>query len=122
MICDALGAMAIVLATVRIVPRPGQEEHTVELVRAFADSTRALPGCDGASALVETRAPWALVYAETWRDEHHLESHLRSPSYDRMLHVMEASAEPPTVSFRFVSESRDLAWVEELRFGARRKQ
>lgn len=105
----------MVLATLRIVPRPREEEHTLAAVRTVADSTRALPGCVHGEIYREVDPPWALVYAEAWADERHLEEHLLSPDYDLVLDLMESSAEPPSLEFRLVAETRDLAWVERLR-------
>ncbi len=107
----------MVLATVRIVPRPGQEEETLRAVRAVADSARALPGCVTGEILREIAPPWALVYSATWLDERRLENHLISDDYDLLLKLVEVSAEPPSVTFRVVSETRDLSWVERLRLG-----
>jgi len=105
----------MVLATIRIVPQPGQDERTLELMRAVADSAKALPGCVVGKILREISPPWGLFYSETWRDQRRLEQRLMSSSYDLVLQLLEASFEPPTVSFLLVSEIRDLSWVEELR-------
>src|SRR5262245_7960493 len=105
----------MVLATIRIVPQPGQDERTLELMRAVADSAKALPGCVVGKILREISPPWGLFYSETWRDQRRFEQRLMSPSYDLVLQLLEASSEPPTVSFLVVSESRDLSWVEEVR-------
>jgi hypothetical protein len=59
------------------------------------------------------------VYAETWLDEEHLAHHLGSADYEMVLGLVESSAEPPRVEFRIVSETRGLAWVEQLRLGGR---
>jgi quinol monooxygenase YgiN len=109
----------MVYSLIRIVPRPGQEEHTLRAMQSLADSVRALPGCAASSILREVNAPWAIVYAEVWRDQEHLEQHMISPDFDLMLGLVESSAELPNVEFSFVSETRGLAWVEELR--ARRR-
>jgi len=105
----------MVIATIRIVPQPGQDERTLELMRAVADSAKALPGCVVGKILREISPPWGLFYSETWRDQRRFEQRLISSSYDLVLQLLEASFEPPTVSFLLVSEIRDLSWVEELR-------
>jgi quinol monooxygenase YgiN len=107
--------LPMIVATVRIVPRPGQEEHTLRAIRSVADSARALPGCVVGKILREVTPPWGLTYSETWQEEELLARHLTSSDYDLVLHLLEASVEPPTLSFRVVSELRDLSWVEQLR-------
>ena len=108
-------SVGTVLSLIRIVPRPGQEEHTLRALRSLADSVRAQPGCAAAEILREGTAPAAFVYAETWHDEGHLARRVTSPDYALILGLVESSAEPPSVEFHFVSETRGLAWVEELR-------
>src|SRR5689334_18637311 len=108
--------MAIVFAMIRVVPRVGQEEHTLRAMRSFADSVAAHPGCAATEILREAMPKGALVYTETWLDEAHLERHVTSREYDLILGLVESSAEQPSVEFRFAAETRGLAWVEELRF------
>jgi quinol monooxygenase YgiN len=55
------------------------------------------------------------VYLEVWRDERSAGEHLRSPHYDLLLDLMEASMEEPHLEFFFVSSTRDVSWVAELR-------
>jgi quinol monooxygenase YgiN len=105
----------MIFATLRIVPRPGQEEHTLRAMRKVADSAKALPGCVVGKILREVTPPFGLTYSETWQDEELLERYLTSSGYDLILHLLEASVEPPTLCFRVVSELRDLSWVEQLR-------
>jgi len=106
---------------IRVVPRSGQEEHTLRAMRSFADSVKAQPGCAAAEILREAAAPGALVYLETWLDELHLEQHVTSRDYDLLLGLVESSAEQPGVEFRFVAETRGLAWVEQLRIREQRR-
>ena len=112
---SAAGSRSMILATIRIVPQPGQDERTLELMRSVADSAKALPGCVVGRILREISPPWGLLYSEAWQNERRLEQRLISSTYDLVLQLLEASFEPPTVSFLFVSETRDLSWVEELR-------
>jgi quinol monooxygenase YgiN len=105
----------MIFATIRIVPQPGQDERTLEVMRAVADSAKALPGCVVGKILREISPPWGLTYSETWHDQRRFEKRLTSSGFDLVLQLLEASFEPPTVCFQLVSEVRDLAWIEDLR-------
>jgi quinol monooxygenase YgiN len=94
------------------------EAETIRTLRAFWDSTIALPGCIGGGVFQELGCPEAALYVEMWQEEAQLEAHIRSRDYERLLAVMETSAEPPALRFEFVVETRGLAWVEQLRLGA----
>src|SRR5262252_6828703 len=53
-----------VISIIRIVARPGQEDHTLRALRAVSDSATALPGCLSGTILREVDPPRAFVYAE----------------------------------------------------------
>jgi quinol monooxygenase YgiN len=109
------GSMIIAILDMTL-PR-GHEAETARALRAFWDSTIALPGCIGGGVFQEVGCPEAALYVEMWQEEAQLEAHIRSRDYERLLAVMETSAEPPALRFEFVVETRGLAWVEQLRLG-----
>jgi hypothetical protein len=53
-----------------------------------------------------------------WQEVAQLEAHVRSREYHRLLAIMETAAERPVLRFNFVTETRGLAWVEQLRIGS----
>jgi len=61
------------------------------------------------------------LYVEIWNEAAGLEDHVRSRDYGLLLGILETSPEPPSLSFRFVNETRGLAWIEELRLGGDRR-
>lgn len=83
------------------------------------DSTTALPGSIGGGVFQEFGSSVAALYVEMWQEEVQLEAHIRSRGYERLLAIMETSAERSALHFSFVREMRGLRWVEQLRLGGR---
>jgi quinol monooxygenase YgiN len=54
-------------------------------------------------------------YEEEWATEEAMRLHVRSERFTRFLEVLESSPEPPEVKFDFVTETRGLDYVEEVR-------
>ena len=59
--------------------------------------------------------PDTLHYEEQWASEHAMRERVRSDAFTRLLEVMEAAAQPPDVEFDFVTEQRNLDYVESVR-------
>jgi quinol monooxygenase YgiN len=111
-----LGAPVVAILEIGL-PR-GQEAETLRALGAFCDATRALPGCTGGGVYQSVGSSEAM-YIETWRDPESLAAHIRSRDYERLLAIMETSAEHPALTFNFIGETRGLEWVEQLRIGTR---
>jgi quinol monooxygenase YgiN len=107
----------MVIAVLEMTMPRGNEAVTIGALRAFWDSTCALPGCVGGGVFQEAGAPGTALYIEMWQETAQLETHIRSREYHRLLAIMETAAAPPALRFNFVTETRGLAWVEQLRLG-----
>jgi len=105
----------MIIATLSLRLPPRQEVDTLGTLRAFLDATRALPGCLAGGVYEEVGRERAALYIEMWNEAHDLEAHIRSREYGLLLAVMEASPQPPVLSFEFIAETRGLEWVEKLR-------
>jgi quinol monooxygenase YgiN len=97
----------------------GQEADTARALQAVCDTTRAHPGCVGGGVFQQVGRPAEILYLEIWNDAAALETHIRSREFERLLAILETSPVPPSLTFRFVAETRGLAWVEELRLHSR---
>ena len=54
-------------------------------------------------------------YVEEWTAEAAMRLRVRSDQFTRLLEVLESAAEPPCVQFDFVTETRGLDYVAEVR-------
>jgi len=107
----------MVIAVVEVVLPRGNEAATIGALRAFWDSTCALPDCLGGGVFQEAGGHEAL-YVETWQEATQREANVRSRGYHRLLAIMETAPERPALRFNFVSETRRLDWVDQMRFGS----
>jgi len=110
-----MGAMVIAVLEMSL-PRE-HEWATLRALRAFWDSTCALPGCRGGGVFQEVGRPDTALYVEMWQEAAQLEAHIRSRGYQQLLALMDTAAACPELRFNFVAETRGLAWVEQLRLG-----
>src|SRR6516225_10342074 len=92
----------MVIAILEMTMPEGHELDTVRALRAFWDSTCALPGCRGGGVYQEAGSFGTALYVEIWGNAAQLETHVRSRGYDRLLAI---------------TETRGLEWVEHLRLG-----
>ncbi len=76
-------------------------------------STRLEPGCRGCSAW--TDADLTVRYLEEWETEADMRQRVRSPRFTSLLAVMESTHERPDVRFDFVTRTRAIDYVAEIR-------
>ena len=64
---------------------------------------------------VQPGASESVRYEEEWDTEEAMRTRLRSEQFTRVLEVLESAPEPPTVQFEFITRTRGLDYVEEVR-------
>jgi quinol monooxygenase YgiN len=77
--------------------------------------TRLEPGCADCTAWADRDA--TVHYGEGWVTEADARRRIQSDDFTSILSVMECASEPPRVQFDFVSLTRGLDFVEEVRSG-----
>ena len=90
-------------------------QDLLEALRFLAVSTRLEPGCLGCSAWSDPDA--TVRYSEAWATEADMRRHVRSDRFTSLLGVLE-SAQEPHVQFDFVTATRGLDYIEEVRADA----
>lgn len=91
----------------------------LETLRYLMTTTRQEPGCVDCAAWTEGDS--TVKYHERWSTEADSRRRVGSPGFTSLLAVMECATEPPVVQFDFVTMTRGLDYVEEVR-GAAREQ
>lgn len=91
--------------------RCGQE--LLEALRFLMTSTRLEPGCRGCSAWADPDA--TVHYVEEWETEADMRQRVRCPRFTSLLGVLEAAHEAPRVQFDFVTSTRGLDYVAQVR-------
>ena len=85
----------------------------LDAFRFLITSTRLEPGCESCSAWADSDA--TVHYVEEWSSEADLRRRVRSPGFTSLLNIMESAEEAPRVQFDFVTQSRGLDYVAEVR-------
>jgi len=89
----------------------------LETLRFLMTTTRLEPGCLECNAWTER--DFTVHYGEGWATEADARRRVRSAGFTSLLAVMECASEPPIVKFDFVTMTRGLDFVEEVRGGIR---
>ena len=101
------------LAVVLAPPARGTEQ-LIHALRFLALPTSFESGCLGCR--VSTDDDESLVrYEAEWETEEALRQHVRSERFTQFLEVLESVPQPPRVQFDFVTKTRGLDYVEEVR-------
>ena len=82
-------------------------------LRFLMSGTRLEPGCRGCSAWVDSDS--TLQYVEEWDTEADMRQRVRSPRFTSLLGIIESAAAPPRVQFDFVTSTRGLDYVAQVR-------
>jgi quinol monooxygenase YgiN len=100
------------LALVLHAPSTRCAQDLLEALRFLAVGTRLEPGC--VQCLAWTDADWTVRYVEEWATEADMRQRVRSDRFTSLLGVVE-SAQEPRVQFDFVTTSRGLDYVADVR-------
>jgi quinol monooxygenase YgiN len=102
------------LAVILAAPVRGSQE-LVDALRFLALPTTFEPGCLGCRVSTDDDDASSVRYEEEWANEEALRRRVRSERFTQLLGVLESATEPPRVQFDFVTETRGLDYVEEVR-------
>ena len=102
------------LAVVLAVPASGTQQ-LVHALRFLASPTSLEPGCLGCRVWTEDSDASFVRYEEVWATEEAMRLRVRSEGFTRVLEVLESAPKAPSVQFDFVTETRGLDYVEEVR-------
>jgi quinol monooxygenase YgiN len=90
-----------------------RERDVVEALRFLRIGTLLESGCRRCCAWVDPDS--TIQYVEEWDAESDLRRHARSPRFTSLLAVLESVPERPDVRFDFVTATRGLEFLAELR-------
>lgn len=103
----------MVRLSVTLRPAARCVRELVEAFRFLMVATRLEPGCLGCSVWPEPDS--TVHYVEEWSTEADLRRRVASDGFTSVLSLVEAAREPPQVRFDFVSSTRGLEYVAEVR-------
>lgn len=103
----------MVRLTVTLRPPARGVQDLVEAFRFLIVSTRLEPGCIACSVWTEPDS--SVHYVEEWSTEGDIRRRVCSERFTSVLALVESVREPPHVQFDFVSATRGLDYVAEVR-------
>jgi quinol monooxygenase YgiN len=104
------------MVRLNVVLKPGSfkdVDQLLDALRFVISGTRLQPGCLGCSAWSDP--DMTVHYVESWSSETDLRQHVLSPLFTSLLAIVESLRSAPHVQFDFVSASRGLDYVAEVR-------
>jgi quinol monooxygenase YgiN len=111
---SVLSAMGMVRLNIVLTPGSSRGvDDLLEALRFVIAGTRLEPGCVACSAWADPDL--SVHYVESWASEVELRQHVRSQLFTSLLAVIESLRAPPHLQFDFVSTSRGLDYVAEVR-------
>ena len=105
----------MIVGTLRIPLSPACRAEVIQILESIQGRVSAEPGCAGYHIYEQEEPESAVVLVERWESEATLEDHIRSEAYRRILGAIEVSGAPPEVCFDFVSASKGMELIEQLR-------
>lgn len=103
----------MVRLTVGLVASGSSVQDLLDAFRFLMVSTQLEPGCLGCSTWIDGEL--TVRYVEEWATEADMRRRVRSASFVSLLAIMESVQMPPEVTFDFVTTTRGLDYVREIR-------
>jgi len=104
------------MVRLNVVLNPGSPrgaDDLLDALRFVIAGTQLEPGCLGCSAWADPDL--TVHYVESWSSEEDMRQHVLSPLFTSLLAIVELLRSPPHFQFDFVSASRGLDYVAEVR-------
>jgi quinol monooxygenase YgiN len=108
-------APSMVRLTVALIASAHSAQELLDAFRFLMVSTRLEHGCLGCSAWVDGEL--TVRYVEEWATEADMRRRVRSGAFVSLLAVMESAQTAPDVQFDFVTTTRGIDYVAEVRGG-----
>ena len=103
----------MVRLTVSLTVSAGDVQGILTALRYLIGSTQLEPGCLGCAVWADVTP--SVHYKEEWATEEDARRHVGSAGFTSLLAVLELAQEPPLVRFEFVTTTRGLDYVAEVR-------
>ena len=103
----------MVRLTVSLPAQTRCAQSMLEALRFLMLGTRLEDGCISCSAWTDSDS--TIHYIEEWATEAAIRRHVQSEGFTSLLAVMETAKRPPAICFDFVTTTRGLDYVAEVR-------
>ena len=103
----------MVRLTVALSASSSRLQDLLEALRFLMSGTRLESGCRGCSVWIDPDS--TLQYVEEWETEADMRQRVRSPRFTSLLGLIESADGTPRVQFDFVTSTRGLDYVAQVR-------
>lgn len=100
---------------IRLTAKSGRAHDLLNALHARMRQSRRDAGCSGAHLAADVVEADNFWYCEDWSDAKALANELRTDRFSQLLALVETSAQPPIIEFRWISETRGLDYVAATR-------
>jgi quinol monooxygenase YgiN len=105
----------VIHLVLKIIADPKRVKPMIQALNSLMLPIQLDRGCGGCYLCADVGEPNSLLYVEEWATQRDLEREMRSDRFTRLLSVMESSPKPPVLEFQFVSQTRGLEYIAEVR-------
>ncbi|PWU13616.1 MAG: antibiotic biosynthesis monooxygenase [Verrucomicrobia bacterium] len=105
----------MVISTFRLFPSRDERRHLLSILRSVQGPIQSYPHCKSCRIYEEDGVDNAVLFLERWDSEADFERHVKSELYRRILNAVEFSRSPPEIFFNYVSKTRGIDLIEDLR-------
>jgi quinol monooxygenase YgiN len=105
----------MIIESVGVIGSSHQHDELGRGLRSLLGPMRVEAGCVDCHLFQDSTNPNAFRLEAYWRTEEDLTQHVRSEVYKKLLFLMEMGAEPPTIEFHEISQTRGLDFIQMVR-------
>ena len=105
----------VVQLQLRIISAAGRIQQTIQALRSLMVPAQLDRGCSGCWLYVDNMDSRCLCYVEEWATSGRPGARDLLARFTLLLSVMEEAPKAPSLEFRFISQTRGLDYVKEIR-------
>ncbi len=89
----------MIIATIRIIADSGNITEVIEILTSVKGQTEGKSGCISCLIQQEVNNENRITYQEIWENQEHLNKHIRSKLYQKILVTIDMSSQAPVIQF-----------------------
>lgn len=104
----------MIIVTLQLKVAPEKRLNVLKTIHAMIGPTTVQSGCLHCGFYSNTQNDDELILFEEWESQAHLERHLHTDDFRKLLAAMETASEPPKISFNTVSSTEGIELAEKI--------
>jgi quinol monooxygenase YgiN len=104
-----------VRVSIRMLVPTGKRKEARSILASMIGRIRLEEGCLSCRLYQDAIGGRSLMFEEIWKDEKHLQKHLRSEEFRNVLLVVEMASTPPEIRFDRIAQTTGIDTIAEVR-------